>query len=260
MSVEDSSLSFSDISRDRHGRWLTVMTYNVGKGLAAPEKLVPLMKTSGADVIGLQELDLPQAEAIERELGHEYPYQVMHAGGFAGKGLFSRYPIIESEQLHLYPARPDLRVVVDIGGQPLTVLVAHPPPELLSFIGLHFHPLTTAQIEMLTRIALACAPAILMGDFNMAEWQIVYNQVKTAGLLDAFRGAGIGRGSTLPVRLGPWRRLQGVNRSLRWLPLYPLMRVDYIWHTLGLQAQEVWVGEDGGSDHLPVLARLALTV
>jgi vancomycin resistance protein VanJ len=34
-------------------------------------------------------------------------------------------------------------------------------------------------------------------------------------------------------------------------------RVDYIWHTPDLVALEAWVGADAGSDHLPVLARLA---
>ena len=34
---------------------LTVMTYNVGAGLAAPQSLVEVLRQSGADIIGLQE-------------------------------------------------------------------------------------------------------------------------------------------------------------------------------------------------------------
>jgi vancomycin resistance protein VanJ len=34
-------------------------------------------------------------------------------------------------------------------------------------------------------------------------------------------------------------------------------RYDYIWHTAELQALDASVGSDGGSDHLPVVARLA---
>jgi endonuclease/exonuclease/phosphatase (EEP) superfamily protein YafD len=40
--------------------------------------------------------------------------------------------------------------------------------------------------------------------------------------------------------------------------LIPILRVDYIWLSGELNSMGAWVGEDTGSDHLPVLARLAL--
>ena len=60
---------------------LTVMTYNVGAGLAAPLRLVELLRQSGADIIGLQELAPEQGEAIADLLGRDYPHQVPHATG-----------------------------------------------------------------------------------------------------------------------------------------------------------------------------------
>jgi endonuclease/exonuclease/phosphatase family metal-dependent hydrolase len=45
---------------------------------------------------------------------------------------------------------------------------------------------------------------------------------------------------------------------LQGLPLRPVARVDYIFYTRGLHATAAWLGDDGGSDHLPVLARLEL--
>ena len=81
------------------------------------------------------------------------------------------------------------------------------------------------------------------------------------GLFDAFQAAGRGRGGTLPRRLGHSTR---VNLRPGWpargLPgLLPLARVDYIWHTADLAPLDCWVGEDAGSDHLPVLAELTLS-
>ena len=46
----------------------TVMTFNVGNGLAKPARLVAALRICDADVVGLQELNAEQAEAIERDL------------------------------------------------------------------------------------------------------------------------------------------------------------------------------------------------
>jgi len=235
----------------------TVMTYNLANGLAKPSRLLPLIKSSQADIIGFQELAPEQAKAIEDQLFIEFPFQALFPGVFWGKGIISRYPLTDVEQLFLYPGRPDLRGAIDIAGCPLTVLVAHPPPPRPSLNGIRFAPKAIDQIETLVKTAASYPPAILMGDFNMTYRHAVYSQIIAAGLKDAFDAVGGGKGHTLPVRVGPWRRMKLLNRVLRWLPLLPLARVDYIWHTPQLQSQAVWVGEDGGSDHLPVLARFS---
>jgi vancomycin resistance protein VanJ len=162
------------------------------------------------------------------------------------------------EKLFLYPGRPDLRGTIDMGGCPVTVVVAHPPPPRPNLNGIRFAPKAIEQIETLVKAAASNPPAILMGDFNMTYRHAVYTQIRASGLADAFDCVGEGKGHTLPVRVGPWRRMKLLNRALRWMPLLPLARVDYIWHTPQLQSQAVWVGEDGGSDHLPVLARFLL--
>jgi endonuclease/exonuclease/phosphatase family metal-dependent hydrolase len=83
----------------------------------------------------------------------------------------------------------------------------------------------------------------------------MYARFVTAGLVDAFAAAGAGRGWTLPRRVGNAARSQ---LGLRRVPLRPVARVDYIWCTPDVQPETAWVGDDGGSDHLPVGARLVL--
>jgi endonuclease/exonuclease/phosphatase (EEP) superfamily protein YafD len=90
----------------------------------------------------------------------------------------------------------------------------------------------------------------------MTRRNSVYARFIAAGLRDAFAVAGTGRGWTLPRRLGHSARF---NHGLHGLPLVPIARVDYIWFTRHLSAEAAWVGGDAGSDHLPVLARLALS-
>jgi len=107
---------------------LTIMTCNLGNDRARPERLVPVLRESGADLIGIQELSETQGEAIANELTTEYPHQAMYPGGFAGKAVLSRHRIKSSEQLHLSTVRPDLQAKIDFDGMDITFIAAHPPP------------------------------------------------------------------------------------------------------------------------------------
>ena len=94
---------------------------------------------------------------------------------------------------------------------------------------------------------------MLLTDFNRLSWHAAYRQLSSAGLIDAYAVSGPGMGLTLPTRLAhPASR----NTPLGRMPLPPLLRVDYVWHTRHFRATSSWVGHNAGSDHLPVLARL----
>jgi endonuclease/exonuclease/phosphatase family metal-dependent hydrolase len=231
------------------------MTYNVGNGMAEPNRLADLLREMNADVVGLQELAAPQAQVLATALANVYAHQVLLPAGFAGKGLLSRYPILHQEQLALYADRPDLRVVVDVMGLPLNILVAHPPPPRIVGRRLTFPAEAIAQLDALSALALEHAPGVLLGDFNMTPRNPVYARFIAAGLVDSFASAGSGRGLTLPRRVGQSSRFE---HRLHRVPLRPVARVDYIWHTPELNAEMAWIGNDAGSDHLPVLARIGL--
>jgi len=233
---------------------VSVMTYNLGNGLASAGPLANLVRAAAVDVVGFQELAVVQAQMLA-EMAELYPYQVLMPAGFAGKGLLSRYPILRYEDLTLYPERPDLRAWIEIDGVVVQVLVAHPPPPRLRGPRIAFDANALTQLETLGNLALEHAPGVLMGDFNMTPRNPAYASYRAAGLVDAFATAGAGRGLTLPLRVGHSARFRhGLHR----VPLRPLARVDYIWCTPGVEAQAAWVGDDAGSDHLPVLAQLAL--
>jgi len=234
----------------------TIMTCNVGNNRASPEKLIPVLRDSGSDLIAIQELSDQQAEAIKSKLASSYPHQAVYPGGFAGKALLSRFPIIDSKQLHFHEVRPDLKTIVQIRDTEISIIIAHPPPPRPHWRGLKFDRQTWKQIRSLAELAIEHQPAVLLGDFNLADWWGEYAYMRSLGLKDAFQVAGRDRGHTLPRRIGPWKRLQSLNRLLSRLTFYPMLRVDYIWYTQPLHCLESWVGEDTGSDHLPVLAEL----
>lgn len=230
---------------------LIVMTYNVAHDFVEPDDLVTALRSSGADIIGLQELTEAHAATIERDLKEVYPYQVLYGTGVPGKGVLSRFPIVEEELFYLQAHRlPHLRVVVDVHDArpsspdvPITVIVAHPPPPGLSLGGYRVHPYAAAEISSLAQMAVANGPGVLMGDFNLTDQNDNYALLLDAGLNDAFRAVGWGLGATWPARpIGPLRLL---------------VRVDYVWYSASFYATRAWVGPDAGSDHRPVLAQLA---
>ncbi len=238
------------------GITFTVMTFNIGNGLIAPDQLVTMLRSSGADLIGLQEVSAGQAEALVR-VADLYPYRELRGTGFSGRAVLSRLPITDSEWVDLADGRPDLQTVIDLSGVPLTLIVAHPPPPRPNRRGVTFDAQTISQIDRLAAIAVAAAPAVLVGDFNLTARNPSYKRLRATGLVDAFLVAGTGPGSTFPLRTGHtrWGRL-----PLSILPLPSIARIDYVWHTPDLITERAWVGGRGGSDHRPVLARLLLPV
>jgi endonuclease/exonuclease/phosphatase family metal-dependent hydrolase len=230
----------------------TVMTYNVGNGLAAAQDLVRYLRASSADLVGLQEVATDQAAAIVGQLTDVYPFRAMSGTGIQGKGVLSRFPLHTARQLRLAPGRPDLNVTAEVNGKHLTILVAHPRPPRLGDIARRAAPETATQLRQLAGIAVGRAPAVLMGDFNMTARGAGHALLTTAGLRDAFQLSGTGRGFTLPARLGYSELL---HRALGW-PLIPFLRVDFIWLTAQLEVADSWTERGAGSDHRPVLARL----
>ena len=130
--------------------------------------------------------------------------------------------------------------------------MAHPPPR----IGRNWirqAELTDQRISGIAVEATPGQPSVLLTDFNRVGCQAAYRQLRQSGLIDAFGTDGRGTGFTLPTRFShPTYR----GHPLGGLPLPPLLRVDYVWHTAHSRARASWIGGNAGSGHLPVLVEL----
>jgi vancomycin resistance protein VanJ len=232
---------------------VTVLTYNVGNGMAEPALLTSMLFDSEAEIVGLQELSVPQARAIETDLGQTYPYRLLMPTGFSGKGLLSKFPIQSSGSIGLAPDRPDLGGQVLVNGRSVQIIVAHPRPPRITRNGAKFDEATANQVKAIGAMAVDDPPAIVLGDFNMTHRQELHAHLISLGLRDAFQALDA-RGATFPSRVGHPHR---VGELLSRLPLRPMLRIDYVWVTPEFEVVDAWIGFRAGSDHLPVLARLA---
>jgi endonuclease/exonuclease/phosphatase family metal-dependent hydrolase len=220
---------------------LTVMTYNISNGLASPESIIEIIGKSGADIVALQEMTFKQKVTIQRGLEELFPYQSFHGTGIPGIGILSQYPIMAEELFTLQGTNPYLRVRIQIEDKMLTVMAVHPP---VAFGPGGPESPSRADMPVLGELAIENEAVIMLGDLNVTDQNEGYNLLMREGLTDVFRAAGWGFGLSYPKRT--WSGSLSI----------PLIRIDYIMVTEDLCPIVVSVGEDGGSDHLPVLAVL----
>jgi len=171
-----------------------------------------------------------------------------------GCGFFSRYPILRYEAFRLAQGEGQWaqQLVLDVDGHPVNVLSVHPrSPPLRGFrpFGLPLGIPTgfanqgrDADVrDLLSRLEQMDSPLVVIGDFNLTDQQSLY-ALLTRRLHDTHRECG-------------WRTGFTFTRFPRFG--LPTWRIDYVFHSPDLVALSTVVGDYGGADHRPVIARLA---
>jgi vancomycin resistance protein VanJ len=222
------------------------MTFNVLFKNEKYSKIAQTIRSSNPDVIGLQEVQSHHIEALKQIL-IEYPYVVIHpVPKYHNIAFFSRLPIESVNILPESSIERGMSIVVKIQNQLLTVIITHLtpnyiPPEQQNQYSYQLQSRYTkraAEIDYLLQfIHRNPHPSIVLCDCNLTDTSQTYPQL-VRGLSDSFAEAGWGFGHTF----------QGEDWK------FPLQRLDYIWHSDRLTAVDAYVGEDGGSDHLPLVA------
>jgi len=239
---------------------LSVLTFNLHAERVALAPMVEVIRAAGADIVALQELSPEAARMFSAELGDVYPYRALHlhpSNPVMGQGVLSKYPLRDSVywQVEMWHQR----VTVTMRERDIALYNVHPNiPFVLTASGLAFDAGKRGRdiADILERAGRERTAVILAGDFNMTDRCAHYRRV-TANYRDAFHDAGWGFGFTFPDFSSPNALPRGLPRVA--LPLPLLTRIDYVFYSEHFQAAEalVWPSA-GGSDHRPVLARLAI--
>jgi endonuclease/exonuclease/phosphatase family metal-dependent hydrolase len=233
---------------------LQLATFNLHYGLDEAQLAgsIAAIRAQHADVIALQELSLPAAVVLRRELIGEYPYQALAPSeSFSGMGLLSRYP------LDLQPSPPELTAqlaLMRMGSVDVTLLnVSLTSPELkqrrLPIVrwvkGLGGYKISKRSRDvqrLLQLIDQVRGPLVVAGDFNLSDREADYAKF-AARLHDTYRESSWGFGHTYPSDL----RLAGI-------PIVPpLTRIDYIWSAGGVVPVAARVACGNNSDHCMVI-------
>lgn len=181
---------------------VSVATMNVGNEMAPDDQLAAAIREMAPDVVALEELSRRQADAMARALEDTWPYQFAFGDSYEGRGVFSRYPLRGETVLEIASGRPDAVVDIDIDGESLKLLVAHPRPPKLKGATLDIPFALQRQLLRLADLALEASPAVLVGDFNVRPDTTIYARLRERGLLDAFAESGEGPERTFPGATG----------------------------------------------------------
>ncbi|RFU42355.1 endonuclease/exonuclease/phosphatase family protein, partial [Actinomadura logoneensis] len=234
------------------GPELRVLTANLMFGNGSPDRIVELVRRTGADVLSLQEFP-PEAVAKYENAGLTklLPYKVTDTRwGAAGSGLYAKYP------LRALPSLPKTQMAMPSaeftlpGGRRVQITAVHPvPPISAESLGdwkrdLGELPSGTAG----TTAAPPTAPSpgggvvrVLAGDFNATLDHATLRRLLGRGYADAADRAGRGLVPT-------W----GLGQSR------PPLTIDHVLLDRRCAVRSVRVYDLPGSDHRALFARLRL--
>lgn len=229
---------------------LTVMSYNLLGWRPGPDgnysESLALIRQLNPDVLLLQEFSAVAAAQLPEALSDLYPYQAIAEDVWptSGQAVFSRYPILEAEDIRTTFGHQ--RVLVDFDGTPLVFYNVHLHQPLLGTGLINVEPRQQEIAYFLERIAEEDSRVIFAGDMNLVELNEGYHALRQK-MRDAFWDAGQGLGWTYRYQI----------RNTR---IPALLRLDYVFYdSFGLEAlnAQVWP-ETGGSDHHPVIIEMGL--
>jgi endonuclease/exonuclease/phosphatase family metal-dependent hydrolase len=237
----------------------TVMSFNVHHGRGTDgvldlARIARVIKASGADIAGLQEVDRNFAERSDwtdqaAELAELLGYHVAYGANIDldppepgkpraqfGNAVLSRYPIARWENTHLFRSpgeeqRGLLHAEVHMPGVLLHVYVAH--------LSASSETDRARQARQIVQLVNENDPAVLLGDFN-ARPQTPEIATLSAALTDTWSAA---------PGAGPLAPHPGARAG----------RIDYIFASQRLRTTWTRFSTDdpAASDHLPVVSRLA---
>ncbi len=236
----------------------SVMSYNVTKGEPGVDNILGIIERENADIVALQEVS-PQVAGALSSLAPVYGYMALFptADGYAGCALLSRFPMVSDEAFplvegaHLYQ-----RAMLDLHGEKVHLLNVHlQPPRFATWRGGSRVTIPTVydttiqdqeRGQLLEELEALEGAVVVAGDFNMTDRSAGYGEL--AGRLgDSYRETGWGFGHTFP------------DEAAKSIPVpFPLLRIDYIFHTPDVKARWSYVGDRGGPTHRFVVAGLSL--
>lgn len=234
------------------GAPLRVVTVNAYMGNRDAAKLLSFLRESDADVVAVQEVDLFWLEQL-RSLADVWPHRMTSPAAEAefhdktfGMALLSKRPLSEVDRFWHLGRSGGLVAELDVDGQPLRVIAAHPERPGRS----ERVPRRNAVLAMIAERARGAArppsgPAgwcVVLGDLNTSSGSPAFARLLADGHLhDSRRGFG---------RQPTWRMFRPIPGL--WVD------IDHVLVSDGIGVVRREVGGDTGSDHRPVVADLIL--
>ena len=219
---------------------ISLLAANVKQSNRDYDALIALVRRQRPDVVMAVEVDQPWIDALESELAGEYPDWIkVPKDNTYGICVMSRLPLSEAEVREVVTQGvPSVRTAVTLGsGAQVRLYVVHPEPPV-------FHHDTKGRDSEIAHVGIEAAhdalPAIVTGDLNDVAWSRTTRSFqRLSGLLDPRVGRGF----------------FNTFHAFYWWARWPL---DHLFHDPQFRLVDMARLEKIGSDHFPMMFRLAL--
>lgn len=224
---------------------LRVLSWNLGLDYVDIDQVEAEIRRLHPDLILFQEPNADAFASLTRRFATAYPEGGLLAASrrIESKAWMSRRKprsvALAIEAFGATSTNPRGELVFDFDGAPLHITNVH-TSAMIAKEGTGWW-----SVPGWLAVADQCArrgSSLVAGDFNSTPNSPFIREWMKRGLQDCQREAGAGPGFSFPVA-----------GSFRGIPIGPLVRIDYIWHTADLECLAIEVGAAGGSDHLPLL-------
>lgn len=227
-----------DNKSSKHQTGLKILHSNVLTSNQHFHLLTSLLEKEKPHMVILQEINTDWIDGIKSALSdYKYRLEKPQNDNF-GIAIYSQLPFITSNVITLGNlGLASIEVTFTIDEQAVTLIATHPIPPLNDALYLARND---QLIDAAKRIASKSTAKILLGDFNVSMWSSDYLVMESiSGLKNARQGFGIL--PTWPANLP-----------------FPIIPIDHILVSDAFVVNDFNVGDNIGSDHLPIIVELAL--
>lgn len=212
---------------------LSIAQMNVHEASTSHAQVVGVARSSGADLLSMQEVDEYWWDVLLAGLSEEYPWYI-HGAGEKNHGiaLFSKVPLDHVEVFDL-EGTPAIRAAVRHSGGSMQVITAHlRAPESAAKL----EQRNGQWIALAGLVNTAAMPVCLIGDLNTVPWDDAYKQFRSA------TGMVPGSLATAPT----WPVVAGIS----------IVPLDHVLTTPELYPDHMRTFTIPGSDHRGISAQI----
>ncbi len=189
------------------------------------------------DFLSIQELNCSWKSELIGTLSKQYPYFVVVPSDrdSFGLGVFSKYPLSDIE-IKRWQGTPNItgEIVLDNGAIPFVSSHTHSPVKFARYYKRNGHIHSIAKHK---RDSFRNEKGLIMGDFNATPWDpAIQNFKRDTGMVDSRKKLTL----TFPAK-------------------FPIIPIDYIFHSKGLQCLNFKAVPVDGSDHIAIFGSYAIT-
>jgi endonuclease/exonuclease/phosphatase (EEP) superfamily protein YafD len=226
---------------------LELLVANVFIDNETPAALAHVLLATGADVMVILEWNTVFVREFDAAGGREaYPHRVFDPADTSdyAVGIASNAPLLDESKVLTRGPLKLTQAVVDVGGQPLTILGLNPTAAVDPG---GFEEWEQQLDELIRYVPSIAGPLVVAGDLNTTTYRPKVRELLATGLVDAHESLGKGLSSSFKLSIDGVLAAPGA-----------VVRLDHAFlnhHVRAISAEDL---PSEGSDHLPFVVTLAV--